>query len=155
MNMPAWRYVVVHHSAGPDTDWCEAELYRRDHRARGWADLAYHGVVELIGDAYQFIGGRPLNRPGAHCKGHNSEALGICLVGDFSEWPPLDAMLEVAAAHIAGWLDAFGLTGDVEGLVRRHRDLRPTACPGAAFPIDQLRHMVERHRHELIQEGEQ
>lgn len=71
-------HIVVHHSASPLT--ATAALIRRHHiEENGWTDIGYHLVVEANGDS---IRGRPIDRAGAHCRGHNATSIGICLVGN-------------------------------------------------------------------------
>lgn len=47
-------------------------------RDRGWADIGYHYVINRNGSV---MIGRPLEKVGAHVKGHNTGTIGICLIG--------------------------------------------------------------------------
>lgn len=47
-------------------------------KKRGWSDIGYHFVIYLDGSVHA---GRPLDKIGAHCTGHNSYSIGICYVG--------------------------------------------------------------------------
>lgn len=47
-------------------------------RDRKWSDIGYHFVIYLDGSIHT---GRPLDKIGAHCSGHNSYSIGICYVG--------------------------------------------------------------------------
>ena len=58
---------------------------------RGWRDIGYHFVI-LNGkrkargkyrkeDDGLIEAGRPLETPGAHCRGHNKRSVGVCLIG--------------------------------------------------------------------------
>lgn len=51
---------------------------RENHKARGFADISYHLIIQPDGEC---VNGRPLNQIGAHVKGHNTGSIGICLVG--------------------------------------------------------------------------
>ncbi len=80
----------VIHSADtkPSMDHVNEDEIRQWHLDRGWSDIGYniviprrptdhrHGYIEIA---------RPLDRRGAHVKGYNHRALGICLVGGMSE----------------------------------------------------------------------
>lgn len=44
----------------------------------GWSDIGYHYVIRRDG---RIEDGRPVERQGAHVQGHNSDTIGICLVG--------------------------------------------------------------------------
>lgn len=58
----------------------KVEEIRRWHTDRGWSDIGYHFVVDRQGDVCV---GRPVERVGAHAKGHNKNSIGICLIGGF------------------------------------------------------------------------
>lgn len=44
----------------------------------GWDDIGYHFIINTDGSV---IDGRPMDRMGAHVKGHNRDNIGIALVG--------------------------------------------------------------------------
>jgi len=76
--------IIIHCSAtqpnwahGKGVEWIVGE-FRRWHKARGWSDIGYHYVV---GRGGSIATGRPLEKTGAHVKGHNTGTVGICLVG--------------------------------------------------------------------------
>lgn len=85
--------LVVHCS---DSEFGDAETIRQWHTdpkplGRGWGDIGYHYVI-LNGrrksrgryrkeDDGRIEVGRPLSRPGAHCRGHNKSSVGVCLIG--------------------------------------------------------------------------
>jgi N-acetyl-anhydromuramyl-L-alanine amidase AmpD len=53
------------------------------HRQRGWLSpsgisCGYHFIIRRFG---KIDLGRPLDEIGAHCKGQNSDSIGICVVG--------------------------------------------------------------------------
>lgn len=135
-----WRGVVIHHTAGPDSDRLEMDDIEKLHKSgNGWAGIGYHFVVERIDSSYVAIMGRPMNTIGAHCKQHNRLYLGVALVGDFTVAPPPDAQLQLAAKLVAALLDQHFLPRDQ---IYRHSDLRPTECPGKAFPWAKFRALV-------------
>jgi len=138
-----WSEIVIHHSASPDHPEADAPAIKEWHtKGRGWRDIGYHVVVELVGDHYLGIFGRPLSMPGAHAPGHNRTAIGVCLVGNFTEEPPPPRQLECASAVVGGLAVAFGIPLEA---VLPHRDVRSTACPGDAFPWAAFIERVERH----------
>lgn len=51
---------------------------RRWHLALGWSDIGYSYLIDVDGTV---VAGRPLERTGAHVKGHNTGTVGICLFG--------------------------------------------------------------------------
>lgn len=46
---------------------------------RGWTDIGYHYFITKNGIIHN---GRPIHSSGAHCRGHNSDSIGICISGD-------------------------------------------------------------------------
>lgn len=59
-----------------------AREIRRWHQRQGYSDIGYHYVIRRDGRVEI---GRPLERAGAHVKGHNATSVGICLVGGLDE----------------------------------------------------------------------
>ena len=71
--------VIVHCSATPEGSDISTETVRGWHvDGNHWSDIGYHYVIELDGSVHN---GRPLDTPGAHCKGHNQNSIGICYIG--------------------------------------------------------------------------
>lgn len=52
------------------------------HRQRGWNGVGYHFIIRRNGS---LEGGRNLEEAGAHCRGHNKDSIGICLVGGIQD----------------------------------------------------------------------
>ena len=77
------KKIVVHCSATHEDMDIGVEEIRKWHvNERGWADIGYHFVVRRDGTIED---GRPLDQPGAHVQGHNSNSIGICWVGGTSK----------------------------------------------------------------------
>ena len=55
-----------------------AEVRRWHVSDRGWSDIGYHYLIDRDGTVTE---GRPLERTGAHAKGHNTGSVGISLFG--------------------------------------------------------------------------
>ena len=70
--------IIVHCSATPPSMDIGADEIRKWHLEQGFSDIGYHYVIRRNGSVES---GRPLDQPGAHCKGHNARSIGICLVG--------------------------------------------------------------------------
>lgn len=70
--------IIIHCSATPPSMDIGAEEIRKWHLERGFSDIGYHYVIKRNGELEV---GRPLDKPGAHCKGHNARSIGVCLVG--------------------------------------------------------------------------
>lgn len=70
--------LVVHCSDTPnDRDVTATEIHQW-HIQRKWAGIGYHKVIRRDGTIEN---GRPEYWEGAHVKGHNSNSLGVCLIG--------------------------------------------------------------------------
>ena len=70
--------IVIHCSATRATQRYTVDDCRRDHRARGFADIGYHYYITRDGVVHA---GRPLYQVGAHATGYNSHSIGICYEG--------------------------------------------------------------------------
>ncbi|HCP17661.1 MAG: N-acetylmuramoyl-L-alanine amidase [Candidatus Puniceispirillum sp. TMED52] len=86
------RYLVVHCSDTED-DLTAADIHAM-HLGFGWHGIGYHAVIVKDGTIEQ---GRPPYWQGAHVYGHNTESLGVCLIGrhDFTreQMDALDTLL--------------------------------------------------------------
>ena len=77
--------IFVHCSATPPS-WMKnstaeakvAEIRRWHTDERGWSDIGYHYVIDISGEVVE---ARPIERAGAHARGHNAHSVGICLIG--------------------------------------------------------------------------
>lgn len=90
------------------------------HRKRGWDGIGYHYFIKTDGTLEE---GRPLERTGAHVKGHNKRSIGICLnglnVGDFTQ-----AQFDTLRKLCRQIDDAYG------GMrFRGHNEVAAKACP--------------------------
>ena len=81
--------IIIHCSATPVGKDFSAETIRDWHvKGNKWDDIGYHYVVRLDGSLEY---GRPIEIPGAHCRGHNKSSIGICYIGGVdNNLKPLD-----------------------------------------------------------------
>jgi len=70
--------IILHCSASDNPNHDNVETIREWHLENGWNDIGYHFVILQNGDIKE---GRKISIVGAHCKGHNSKSVGICLTG--------------------------------------------------------------------------
>jgi len=80
--------LIVHCS---DSTFGDVDVIRSWHKEKGWRDVGYHYVIingfvtgDMEYDPEQdgnIQPGRGCNEIGAHCKGHNKDSIGICLIG--------------------------------------------------------------------------
>lgn len=74
--------IVFHCSATRATQNIGATEIDRMHRDRGFDRIGYHFVIKRDGSLEQ---GRELDEVGAHVQGHNSNSVGVCMVGGLDE----------------------------------------------------------------------
>jgi len=142
-----WRYIMIHHSATRDGRTFSWEAIRRYHtRTLGWSDIGYHFGIERIGDSYEVLVGRPLTMQGAHARGMNTRAIGVCFVGNYDRDQVPDEMLRIAFDRLIGPL--MLLLGIPSGNIIYHRDYAPKTCPGKNFTKD----ITDRHAYRWCQE---
>lgn len=72
------REIIIHCSATKEGQDFKVIDIDRWHKERGFNKIGYHYVIDLDGTIER---GRAENENGAHCKGHNAIALGICYIG--------------------------------------------------------------------------
>lgn len=131
--------IIIHCSATEDTGTMSWSAIRRWHtQVNGWDDIGYHAGIELVGNDYEVMIGRPANRSGAHTKGQNDGSLGFCFVGDYDRQEPDELMLHVAAQRVlVPWLHQHSLPVLA---ITGHRDWQgEKTCPGSQFSMDRLR----------------
>lgn len=138
------EYLIVHHSATPDTDHAQVEAIRWYHtRERKWRDIGYHRLYERIGGVYVAVAGRPLHMEGAHAPHYNRRSIGCCFVGNFQKWQMPWAQLVVGARDMAGLAETFSIP---HTRILRHDETRATDCPGRYFPFSRLLRLIEHYR---------
>ena len=127
--------IVVHCADTPNGMDIGAKEIKQWHtdpkpKGRGWSDIGYHYVIRIDG---KLETGRNLNVAGAHVAGHNSDSIGICLVGRdsfaYEQYHNLCVLLK-------DLMKQFNLKpSDVYG----HREFdKGKACPGN-LDLDKLR----------------
>ena len=138
--------IIIHCS---DSTFGDAATIRRWHIERGFSTIGYHYVIlnghrtyksKYDAEADGLIElGRPVDRIGAHCKGHNRDSIGICLIGkpeyigQPEEWFT-EKQLSTLKSLVKHLLMEFNLSAaDVYG----HNDFAPKICPG--FKVEQIR----------------
>lgn len=108
--------IIIHCS---DSWFGDRDLIDSWHRERGWNGIGYHFVITNGYPTYKdwksqkyrsdidglIETGRPLDVIGAHCKGHNKDSIGICLIGKrLFSWKQISALQKL----IKDLLDTYG-----------------------------------------------
>jgi hypothetical protein len=121
--------IIVHCS---DSPWGDADVIRDWHvNGNGWSDIGYHAVicnghrkgsVNFDEGADGLIQpGRPIEKVGSHCYGHNKDSLGICLIGVEAFTPQQFYSLRQV---IDVWRQYYRIS---TGMIRGHRDFQLTS----------------------------
>lgn len=119
--------IIIHCSATPEGRDHTAADIDRWHRQRGFAGIGYHFVVRLDGRVET---GRPLERIGAHCSGHNAHSIGVCYIGGVLKDGKTPADTRTPAQREA----LFRLLRELkrrfpQASIHAHRDFAAKACP--------------------------
>ena len=120
--------IVIHCSATPEGRGLDAGACRLDHvRNRHFSDIGYHYYVTRDGTVHA---GRPPERVGAHCKGHNRHSVGICYEGGLdAEGRPRDTRTGPQKEALRSLVRELRRRFP-RALVVGHRDLDPMKdCP--------------------------
>lgn len=121
--------IIVHCSATPPHMDIGANEIQQWHIERGFSGIGYHFVIRRNGDVEI---GRPVEVIGAHTRGHNSDSIGICLVGGNSDADFTYAQYKTLVKLIEELQDVYGRHVSVHG----HRDFADKACP--CFNVQEL-----------------
>ena len=143
---PDWEYIVIHHSFTEDGQTLNTGAIRRYHKEHnGWSDCGYHFLCEDVYGEYEVLVGRPLTRPGAHCKHKrmNTKGIGICFVGNYDLIkPPMDMRLIALNRIIIPLCKIFDIPWN---RIIGHREAgAPKTCPGSQFDMDVLRELARQ-----------
>jgi N-acetylmuramoyl-L-alanine amidase len=71
---------------------------------------------------------------------YNKHALGICLVGNFNATTPSQKQMDSLKELILFLKSKFGI---MNKNILLHKEAKATECPGANFPMEQLRNWLE------------
>ena len=139
-----WRYIVLHHTATDSGDVAAIDAehrQRKDRAGNPWLGIGYHF---LIGNGRGMADGlvQPTFRwkqqlHGAHAgnRSYNEEGIGICLVGNFDNYPPTPRQVAAARELVRTLAERFDI--EPQNIIC-HQDVGATRCPGAKFPVQEI-----------------
>ena len=115
----------------------------------GWSDIGYHFIIDRNGAVGK---GRPVEKAGAHAKGHNANSIGVCLIGGHGS-SATDKFEENYTEEQKKAL--LNLLEDLtqkypDAKIRGHNEVAAKACPG--FTVSEFLD-DNRNKTEDVQEG--
>lgn len=133
MNNP--NKIIIHHSLTKDSRTVSWSAIRKFHKANKFDDIGYHFGIENVRGHTEILFGRFPNVKGAHCRGYNTNSIGICVVGNFDKKQPSKEKWEALKKLIFHLLEIYPIY-QVVG----HGEFNPLkSCPGKMFDMDKLR----------------
>ena len=138
-----WKAIVIHHSGTPNGN---VEIFDRWHRERLWDGVGYDFVIGNGSDSddgqVEVTFRWRQQKVGAHCKTPdnwaNTEAIGICLVGNFNQTQPTDRQLQALTKLVRFLQDRYAIPATRITGHHATPGANETDCPGALFPMDRL-----------------
>ena len=120
--------IIIHCSATREGQDIDAATIKRWHTEdRGWSDIGYHYVIRLDGC---LEAGRPLDRTGAHVKGHNKDSIGICYIGGCDEdMNPKDTMTPEQEDTMRELIFSLRMVWDKDLTLHVHNEYASKAFP--------------------------
>ena len=119
--------IILHCSATPegrDDSAADINRWNKDH-----GGIGYHYVIRLDGTVEQ---GRPVDRIGAHCKGHNATTVGICYIGGLAAdgKTPADTRTPAQKAAMLALVHSLQSAYHIpSSAIHGHREFANKACP--------------------------
>lgn len=128
--------LIIHCTATPEGREVTVTDIDSWHRARGFDCIGYHYVIYLDGTVHI---GRAVGRIGAHCRGYNTDSIGIVYVGGLSRDGVTPADTRTPAQKSALRILVGQLRSRHPGVtIHGHNEFAAKACPcfdvGAEFP---------------------
>lgn len=73
--------IILHHSLTKDNQTVSWGAIKDYHvNINGWSDNGYHFGIEMMRGNVEILMGRMTDDIGAHCRGYNSDSIGIVLL---------------------------------------------------------------------------
>jgi len=159
-----WEKIIIHHSLTKDSKTVSWQAIRRYHMSwaycgnivsqqeadelikdgkrvkRPWTNIGYHYGIELINDTYEIFVGRQLNQIGAHTRGNNQGALGICIVGNYDIDEVTDDILKITTKLVKSHMTIFNISANN---IFGHNEFDTNkTCPGSNFNMEAFRNKL-------------
>ena len=120
------KRIILHCAATAEGKEITPELIRVWHTARGFNDIGYHYIIGINGELWE---GRSEEVIGAHCKGYNSDSIGVCYIGGLDKnMKPKDTRND-KQKNVMYTLIASLLNKYPEATVHCHNEFSEKHCP--------------------------
>lgn len=113
------KEIIIHHAESSN---CSVYDIDRWHKDNGWIGIGYHYFIDKKGVIYT---GRPVEWTGAHCIGHNTKSIGICLEGMLQKERVTDVQYSSLLSLIKFIREKY-----YNMPIYGHKELNQTNCPG-------------------------
>jgi len=144
------KKIIIHCS---DSDFGSASVIDEWHKERGWDGIGYHYVITngAQNSCRPYKGsddgiiqdGRNVEKQGAHVRGHNSDSIGICLIGKHHFTGK--QMFYALPALLNFLFNTYKLDSDN---IFGHNEFNPEkTCPN--FNVNHLRNLLKGMTHAL------
>lgn len=120
------KEIIVHCTATQAGRNFKIEDIDRWHRERGFNSIGYHYVIYLDGTVHT---GRPVEKIGAHCLGHNKHSVSVCYVGGLdASGAPADTRTDAQKTSLRAFIKDLKRRFP-SATVHGHREFAAKACP--------------------------
>ena len=150
------KNIIVHHTGGSDLnplqdssnftfEQCNT-LHKNDpninlgHPSALGYYIAYQYFIDKNGLVTQ---GRLDTEEGAHCRGHNSDSIGICLAGNFDATLPTKTQIDSLTKLLKDKVTQYNLTPDV---IIPHRTFAQKTCYGNKLSDTWARDLIKTNK---------
>ena len=144
------KKIIIHCS---DSEFGSASVIDGWHKARGWDGIGYHYVITngIQESCRKYKGsddgiiqdGRNVEKQGAHVRGHNSDSIGICLIGKHHFTGK--QMVYALPALLNFLFNTYKLDSDN---IFGHNEFNPEkTCPN--FNVNDLRNLLKGMTHAI------
>ena len=133
--MNKWTHIIIHHSQSKDHDTLDYDNIKKWHTDMGWFDIGYNYIIDMVENNLVIIKGRTLLMNGAHTKGMNKKAIGICVVGNFDKTIPDNEIYLKVFGLCIELINTFNIPKEN---IKPHSDYSEKTCPGKLFDMNEI-----------------
>jgi len=135
-----WKGIVIHHSQTKDRTLLDCVAIKKFHiNIRGWKDIGYHFVLEIVNGVYRIEIGRPLSVVGAHEPKVNRSFIGVCLVGNYDLYEPSHQQYFILASLCRELMRKFNI--QIENILP-HWAYADKTCPGNKYNFPKFKNYI-------------